>query len=53
MSAPLLLLAGLIPAQGAGNPAARARSIGRLITPLAGAVFVLTGLFDTFVYWFM
>lgn len=55
MSAPLLILVGLIPAQGAGNLAARARArrLGRLITPLAGAVFVLTGLFDTFVYWFM
>lgn len=53
MSTPLLLLAGLIPVQGAGKPAARARSISRLITPLAGVAFVLTGLFDTFVYWFM
>ncbi|WP_412026476.1 sulfite exporter TauE/SafE family protein [Deinococcus yunweiensis] len=53
MSVPLLILAGLIPARGAGNPAARARRLGRLITPLAGVAFVLTGLFDTFVYWFM
>ncbi|MBB5378504.1 cytochrome c biogenesis protein CcdA [Deinococcus metalli] len=53
MSVPLLIVVGLLPAQGAANPAVQARHLGRLVTPLAGAVFVLTGLFDTFVYWLM
>lgn len=53
MSAPLLILVGLLPAQGTANPAVQARRLGRLVTPLAGAVFVMTGLFDTFVYWLM
>lgn len=53
MSAPLLILVGLLPAQGTPNPAAQARRLGQLVTPLAGAVFVLAGFFDTFVYWFM
>lgn len=53
MGTPLLVLVGLIPGHRDGNPATRARRLGRLVTPLSGATFVLIGLFDTFVYWFM
>lgn len=56
MMLPLLLLVAFLPSAGAGERRAylgRLRHVHRLATPLAGAVFILAGLYDTFVYWLL
>lgn len=53
---PLLLLVAFLPAGSAGERRAYLgglRHLHRLATPLAGAVFILAGLYDTFVYWLL
>lgn len=56
MMLPLLLLVAFLPATDGSERRAYLgglRHIHRLATPLAGAVFVLAGLYDTFVYWLL
>lgn len=56
MTTPLLVFASLIPvgdAAGQGRYLRGVRAWRRLTTPLAGAVFLLAGLYDTFVYWLL
>lgn len=56
MTLPLLAFATLIPAQntaGQGRYLNIVRAWRRVSGPLAGAVFVLAGVFDTFVYWLL
>jgi cytochrome c-type biogenesis protein len=55
MMLPLLVLVAFLPDTGAGQRAdlGGLRRLHRLATPLAGAVFMLTGLYDTFIYWLL
>ncbi len=56
MTFPLLVLSTVALTQTPQQQAALTRStvkLNRLFTPLAGVIFLLAGLFDTFVYWFM
>ncbi|WP_345462564.1 sulfite exporter TauE/SafE family protein [Deinococcus carri] len=56
MMLPLLLLVAFLPAGGASERRAYLgglRRVHRLATPLAGAVVLLAGLYDTFVYWLL
>lgn len=56
MTLPLLGFAALLPAgnaEGQGKYLRGVRGWRRLATPVAGAVFVLAGLYDTFVYWLL
>ncbi len=54
MSLPLLLLAALVPGGEERRGALRAlRGWHRVATPVAGAVFVLVGVYDVFVYWLL
>lgn len=54
MSLPILMLAALVPGGEERRGAMRVlRGWHRFATPVAGAVFVLVGLYDVFVYWFL
>ncbi|GGR27322.1 hypothetical protein GCM10008957_43380 [Deinococcus ruber] len=56
MTVPLLAIATLLRgrAPGALHPLTRrAVRLNRILTPLTGSVFLLAGLYDTFVYWLM
>lgn len=56
MTLPLLVLVAFLPgvaASGRHTSVGGLRRVHRLATPLAGGVFVLAGLYDTFVYWLL
>lgn len=56
MTLPLLVFASFLPSastRGQGQFLRGERPWRRLATPLAGMVFVLAGLYDTFVYWLL
>ncbi|MFD2609378.1 sulfite exporter TauE/SafE family protein [Deinococcus taklimakanensis] len=56
MTLPLLVLVAFLPGTSAGAQQTYVgglRRVHQLATPLAGAVFVLAGLYDTFVYWLL
>ena len=54
MSLPILMLAALVPGSEERRGAMRVlRGWHRFATPVAGTVFVLVGLYDVFVYWFL
>ena len=56
MTLPLLGFAAFLPsgnAQGQGRYLRGVRHWRRLATPVAGGVFLLAGLYDTFVYWLL
>ena len=54
MMVPLLVLVALFPTAGVGQAyVVGLRRLHRLSTPFAGTVFVLSGLYDTFVYWLL
>ena len=54
MMLPLLVLIAFLPGGGGGQAyVGGLRRVHRLATPLAGAVFVLAGLYDTFLYWLL
>ncbi|MEW6421281.1 MULTISPECIES: sulfite exporter TauE/SafE family protein [Deinococcus] len=56
MMLPLLVLVAFLPAASASGRQTYIgglRRVHRLATPLAGAVFVLAGLYDTFIYWLL
>lgn len=53
MMLPLLVLIAFLPDGRGQNYVGGLRHVHRLATPLAGAVFVLAGLYDTFVYWLL
>ncbi|AFZ69725.1 cytochrome c biogenesis protein (plasmid) [Deinococcus peraridilitoris DSM 19664] len=56
MTLPLLGFAAFLPggnAQGQGRYLRAVRTWRRLATPIAGGVFLLAGLYDTFVYWLL
>ena len=56
MTLPLLVLVAFLPGASASEQQTYVGGLGRvhqLATPLAGAVFVLAGLYDTFVYWLL
>ncbi len=56
MTFPLLVVSTFFTGRSADQAQAltrRAIRLNRVLSPLAGVVFVLAGLFDTFVYWWM
>lgn len=56
MMLPLLILVAFLPAataSGRQTYLTGLRRVHRLAAPLAGAVFVLAGLYDTFIYWLL
>ncbi|BDP44738.1 hypothetical protein DAETH_47070 (plasmid) [Deinococcus aetherius] len=54
MTLPLLVLVAFLPGAGVGQAyVGGLRRASRLGTPLAGAVFIAVGLYDTLVYWWM
>lgn len=56
MMLPLLVLVAFLPAataSGRQTYLTGLRRVHRLAAPLAGAVFVLAGLYDTFIYWLL